>query len=217
METTEHYIPALRFHWLTPLYDPFIHRFMREDVFRPRLILEADILPGMRVLDLGCGTGTLTVLTKKSHVMAQVYGIDADPKVLAIARAKAEQAGAAVTLERGMAYRLPYNDAWFDRVLTSLVVHHLDRSEKQRAFNEVYRVLRPGGKFVILDFGEPHSGYNWLASQVMRYTEHVDDNVRGLLPSFLMESGFKNVAEVEWFSTIVGGLSLYRAEKPSQV
>ena len=111
MESTHRYIPALGFHWLTPLYDPLIHRFMREDVLRSQLVLQADILPGMRVLDLGCGTGTLTILIKQSHLMTQVYGLDADPQVLEIARTKAHQASARITLEQGMANHLPFFDA----------------------------------------------------------------------------------------------------------
>ena len=217
METTDSYIPALRYHWLTPLYDPIIHRFMREDALRSRLVLEADILPGMRVLDLGCGTGTLTILIKQSHLMSQVYGLDADPQVLEITRSKANQAGANITLEQGMAYQLPFSDAWFDRVLTSLVFHHLTGKQKQQALIEVSRVLRPGGRFCILDIGVPHSFYTRLVSQVIRRTEQAEDNIRGLLPGMIQNAGFVNITEIENFRTAMGSLSLYRAEKPGQI
>ena len=213
METTKNYIPALGFHRLTPLYDPLIRRFMREDMLRDRLVLEADILPGMRVLDLGCGTGTLAVLTKQSHVMAQVYGLDADPQVLGIARSKAEQAGAQITLEQGMAYQLPFPDGWFDRILTSLVFHHLNTQQKQLAFTEVWRVLRPGGKFVLLDVGVPHSAYAHLVSEVIRRTEQAQDNISGLLPKMMKDAGLGNITEIENFASLFGSLTLYRAEK----
>ena len=213
MENTQHYIPALGFHWLTPLYDPLIHRFMREDILRGRLILETDILPGMRVLDLGCGTGSLTILIKQSHLMSHVYGLDADPQVLEIARSKADQAGAKITLEQGMAYRLPFPDGWFDRVLTSLMLHHLTTDQKQQAMSEVYRVLQPGGKFAVLDFGVPHSAYAQLTAQVIRRTEQAGDNIRGLLPEMMKKAGFKNVSEIDSFGTFFGSLSLFRADK----
>lgn len=213
METSTRYIPALRFHWLTPIYDPFIHRMIQEESLRNRLVLETDILPGMKVLDLGCGTGTLTILTKQGHLMSHVYGLDADPQILEIARSKAERAGADITLEQGLAGQLPYPDAWFDRVLSSLVLHHLTSDEKQQAMNEVLRVLRPGGKFAFLDFGVPHGLYAWLVAQIIRRTEHVEDNIRGSLPRMLRDAGFVNVSELENFGTGFGSLSLMRAEK----
>ncbi len=213
METTHSYIPALRVHWLTPLYDPFMHRIIQEDLLRNRLILEAGILPGMHVLDLGCGTGTLTILIKQSHLMSHVYGLDADPQILEIARSKAKQDETRITLEQGMAYQLPFPRAWFDRVLSSLVLHHLTVDEKQLALSEVHRILRPGGKFVFLDFGVPRGAYAQLVAQFMRRTEHVDDNVRGLLPGLLKGAGFVNITELESFRTIFGSLSMFRAEK----
>lgn len=213
MEITEHYIPALGYHWLTPLYDQMVRRFMREDMLRGHLVMQADILPGMRVLDLGCGTGSLTVMIKQSHLMSDVYGLDADPQVLKLARSKAKQANVKIAYEQGMAYQLPYPDAWFDRVVTSLVLHHLTTEQKQQALNEVYRVLRPGGKFFILDFGKPRSLYTRIVSQILSRTEQVDDNIRGLIPGFIQKAGFTNVYELESFGIIVGDLSLYRAEK----
>jgi len=216
METTERYIPALGQHWLTPLYDPLVHHLMRENMLRTRLVLEADILPGMRVLDLGCGTGTLTILIQQSHLMAQVYGLDADPQVLEIARSKARQEGARITLEQGMAYQLPYSDGWFDRVVTSLMLHHLTSSQKQQALNEVFRILRPGGKFTILDIGVPRGAYAWLVAQVMQRMERADDNIHGLLPSMVKDAGFVNVSEIERFGTMLGTISLLRAEKEAE-
>jgi ubiquinone/menaquinone biosynthesis C-methylase UbiE len=216
METTNKYIPALKYHWLTPLYDPLIHRLMREDVLRERLVLEADILPGMRVLDLGCGTDTLTILIKRSHVMAQVFGLDADPQVLNLARLKAAQVGARITLEQGMAYKLPFPDGWFDRVLSSLVFHHLTTGQKQQAFSEVLRVLRPGGKFTILDVGVPRSVYSRLVSQVMRLAEQAEANVRGLLPEMMKLAGFVSISEIEQFTSLFGNLTMYQAEIPAQ-
>ena len=214
METTQKYIPALGHRWLTPLYDPLVHRIMREDELRNRLVLEADILPGMRVLDLGSGTGTLTILIKQSHVFTDVYGLDADPQVLDIARSKAEKSGTKITLKQGMAYQLPYPNDWFDRVLTSLMLHHLDTAQKQQALKEVYRVVRPGGIFAILDMGKPQGIYAHLVSQIMRHTEHARDNIQGLLPSMLKDAGFGNIQEIESFDTLFGSLSLLRAEKP---
>ncbi len=215
MESTQDYIPALRYHWLTPFYDPFMRRFFPEGRLHGRLVLEADILPGMRVLDLGCGTGTMTILIKQGHVLSQVYGLDADPQVLGIARSKADQAHAIITLEQGLAYQMPFPDAWFDRVLTSLVFHHLTEEQKQLVLNEVCRVLRPGGKFALLDLGLPYGAYARLVSHVVRHMEQAEANVRGLLPGMIAQAGLANCTEIGHFGTIMGSLSLLRAEKPT--
>jgi ubiquinone/menaquinone biosynthesis C-methylase UbiE len=170
------YIPALRFHWLTPVYDPLLRWGMRESLFKSRLIEQADLRPGQRVLDLGCGTGTLTVMLKQSAPQAEIVGLDGDRDVLSIAESKAAQAGLQIQWDYGMAYRLPYEDQSFDAVLSSLVVHHLTRSDKVRAFREVRRVLKPGGAFQIVDFGSPFNGWTRLQAAVMMNLEEAFDN-----------------------------------------
>lgn len=186
---------------------------MREEVIRNQLILQADILPGMKVLDLGCGTASLTTLIKQSHVMASVYGLDADLQILEIARRKASHAEVDIQLDQGMAYQLPYQTAMFDRVVSSLVFHHLDTHEKQLAMGEVFRVLRPGGKFCLFDIGQPHSLSTRLASQVLRRMERASDNVYGLLPGMMERAGFQNVVEIERFSMFMESISLMQGEK----
>ena len=138
------YIPALRYNCLTALYDPILRWTMRESVFKRRLVEQARIERGHRVLDLGCGTATLTLLLQQKHPGAQVVGLDGDPKVLEIARGKAARAGIPIVLDRGMAFELPYADGCFHRVLSSLLFHHLTQENKLRALREVFRVLRPG-------------------------------------------------------------------------
>jgi len=213
MKGRQKYIPALRFHWLTPLYDPLLKWGMKEEIFRRRLIERADIRAGERLLDLGCGTGTLTIMIKQSHPCAHVVGLDPDPQVLAIAREKAGRTGAQVTWDEGLADRLPYPDSSFERVVSSLVVHHLATETKHRTMREVHRVLKVGGAFHILDFGPPHNRSMRLVSRLVGMFEQVHDNLGGKLPTILEEAGFTDVAEVENFATIVGPLSLYRAIK----
>jgi predicted RNA methylase len=86
MRKTEKYIPTLSFAWLTPLYDPILKWGLREQTFKRRLIQQANIQPGMRVLDLGCGTPTLSILTKQTYPNAEVVGLDGDPAVSVIDR-----------------------------------------------------------------------------------------------------------------------------------
>jgi ubiquinone/menaquinone biosynthesis C-methylase UbiE len=187
---------------------------MREETFKRRLITQANIQPGQRVLDLGCGTGTLTILVKLLYPSANVVGLDGDPQVLEIANSKAVKAGIDISFDHGMAYRLPYPDGSFDRVLSSLVIHHLAREDKQRTMVEVYRCLRPAGEFHIVDFDKPRGVYGALASHIIRRMERADDNIAGLLPEMTRAAGFSNVGEQGHLTTIFGTLSLYQGSKP---
>jgi ubiquinone/menaquinone biosynthesis C-methylase UbiE len=205
------YIPALSFRWLTPLYDTILKWVMREDTFKRKLVSLARILPGMKVLDLGCGTGTLTVMLKKEYPAAAIIGFDGDPQVLDIARQKSGSLN--IQWDQGMAYALPYPDGSFDRVVTSLVIHHLVTEDKRRAFQDVYRVLKPDGELYVLDFGAPHSGTARLITKYMHGLEEVADNFNGLIPQFISAAGFESVDELEHFVTSVGPLSLWRAVK----
>lgn len=216
-QESERYIPALRFRWLTPLYDPVLRWGMREEGFKQSLVEQMDLRPGMRVLDLGCGTGTLTIMIKASHPDVEVTGVDGDPEVLAIANEKAAGAGVSIQWDSGMAYDLPYPDDAFDRVVSSLVIHHLTVPDKRRAFVEVLRVLRPGGEFHILDFGQPHNLYTRLAAAVIRHFEETAAQLDGRLPEMLTGSGFTKLDVVRHFTTIFGPLVSLKAGKPAGV
>lgn len=214
MSKTDKYIPAFGHHMLTPLYDVAIKWLMPEDRFKRDLIRQAAIGRDHRVLDLGCGTGTLTILVKQLHPESAVVGLDGDPKVLEIARAKAKKAGVEIVFQEGMAFQLPYPDGSFDRVLCSLVLHHLTTENKQRTLKEVCRVLRPGGEFHVADFGKPGNFPAYLISLIIRLFEDVMDNIKGLLPKMFAQAGFSQVEETARYMTIAGTLALYKARKP---
>jgi ubiquinone/menaquinone biosynthesis C-methylase UbiE len=194
MEKNERYIPALSFDWLTPLYDPLIRWLMPESRFKSHLVKQAHIQKGHRILDLGCGTATLTILIKQTHPDTEVIGLDGDAKILAIARKKAAKAGVEITLHQGMAFQLPYAENAFDRVLSSLVLHHLTVDNKRRTLAEMFRVLEPGGELHIADFKRPNKS----------------------LSTMLLETGFERVEEYAKYKTIFGSLSLWRAHRAKE-
>ncbi len=209
------FIPALGSEILTPIYDPLIRWGMREHTFKRALVRAAGVLPGNRVLDLGCGTGTLTLMLKRAEAQAEVFGIDADPHILEIAKSKARAGGSRVTWHRAMAFGLPYADESFDLVVSSLMTHHLSTIEKVNAFREVLRVLRPNGRFQVLDFGPPASWFARLPSALLRHMEEAAGNFDGLVLPLLRDAGFSNARVDEHFNTILGTLWRMSAIKPA--
>ncbi len=212
------YIPALNFDRLTAFYDPLIRWALRENTFKRRLIEQAGIRPGQRVLDLGCGTATLTMLVKRSQPASDVTGLDGDPNILKIAEVKIAQSGLDIRLDRGVSFDLPYASESFDRVLSSLMLHHLTRANRVRTLLEVLRVLRPDGALHIANWGKPQNGWMRAAFYLVQNLdgfETTDDSVKGLLPVLMHEAGFEDVQQADQFATVLGTLCLYRARKPS--
>lgn len=187
---------------------------MPETAFKSRLVEQMKIESGHRILDIGCGTATLTILIKRSHPDAVVIGLDGDPKILKIARSKIEKEALDIVLDEGMSFELPYPDGSFDRVVSSLVFHHLTRENKIRTFNEIFRVLKPGGELHAADIGKPQNIFMYLVSVILGFFEETSENIKGLLPRMFQEAGFKQAEETARYTTIIGTLSLYSALKP---
>ena len=108
----EKIIPALGYDALTPFYDLGVRLTVRETAFKSRLVTQSNIKPGQRVLDVGCGTGTLAIMLKKANPEAFIYGLDGDSKILHIAKKKAVKAGIDIRFDEGMSFNLPYEDSF---------------------------------------------------------------------------------------------------------
>jgi len=211
MPKSDEYIPALNKNWLTPVYDPLTRLFMREQTFKQRLVKLVNLHPDDHVLDLGCGTGTLTIMLQISQPLAVITGLDGDARILEIAQKKAKQAGVnRISWEEGFAFELPYPDSTFDQVISSLMTHHLTLENKRRTFSEVRRVLKPGGRFFIADFGAPHDNFMRMISTLTIKLEHAVENLKGELPLLLAEAGFSHVVEEDHFRSFFGPLSIYQ-------
>ena len=179
------------------------------DAIRRQLVEQGSLEPGARVLDIGCGTGALTLLIRQLHPQAEVIGLDPDPKALEIARRKAKRAGLSIGLVEGFGDHVGAADASFDRVFSSLMLHHLDRDGKLATLREARRVLKPTGSLHVLDFGPPHGAFARMIGPLLHNAGHVKDNIEGLLPSFMNEAGF-TAEEVAHRGTLMGAVAYYR-------
>jgi ubiquinone/menaquinone biosynthesis C-methylase UbiE len=190
------FVPALGAGVLTPLYDLTAGLLGFGRSFRAGVARLADVRAGESVLDLGCGTGTLLAALLAARPEAVYAGVDPDPRVLAAARRRL--AGRDVELIEGYAEDLPFASQRFDVVVSTLAFHHIPDGAKRTAVREVRRVLRPSGRFLLVDLGPPRSlvgrAVLHLASLV-HSRGNMRPNLAGELPTMLAEAGF-DVREV---------------------
>jgi len=124
----------------------------REGQFREWTVDLAAITPGDTVLDVGCGTGNLTLAARdRAGTDGEVHGIDAAPEMIQEAERKAAERELDVRFQIGLIEEIPFPDGTFDVVLSSLMLHHLPRDLKRQGVAEISRVLKPHGRFVAVD------------------------------------------------------------------
>ncbi len=209
------YVPGMGHDRLLPLYDP-LHRLLGMDKVHRPLVDQADVRPGHRVLEIGCGTGNLALLIKRLHPDAEVVGLDPDPKALARARRKAERTRFSVRLEYGFAQELPYPDASFDRVLSAFMFHHLGPHEKEKALREVRRVLKPGGSLYLLDFEREKAHSDSFVARLSHRNGLPHVHFGGHIPTLMSEAGLVDPTEVAHRVTrALGRVAYYRATVPA--
>jgi ubiquinone/menaquinone biosynthesis C-methylase UbiE len=155
---------------------------------------------GERLLDVGCGTATLLIAAKSHNPDSQVFGIDADERVLDIARKKIQKSKVEVEVMHARAEDLPFESSSFDVVVSTLIFHHLPTEIKKLAMREIHRVLKQRGRFLLADIGRPEGillRTFFALGEMVRSDEakYLRDNKEGKLLLFLEEAGFE-VTEV---------------------
>jgi ubiquinone/menaquinone biosynthesis C-methylase UbiE len=196
MEQTQGgYLPAAGKDWALPLYDPMV-KLLGGDAARRRLLEQAALEANHRVLDIGCGTGTLVNLIKRLYPSVEVAGLDPDPKALTRARKKATRNGISVRLDQGFSDQLPYPEASFDRVFSSFMFHHLEPEARERTLREVRRVLKPRGSLHLLDFAAEHDHGHGGHGHWFQSHARLRDNSEGRILGLMREAGFADAAKV---------------------
>lgn len=186
--TTGHLIRWARY------YDPFVSLLMagRRGRLRKTTVDLAQILAGSTVLEVGCGTGDVALLAKtRAGQQGAVYGIDPAPEMIAVAREKAARQGRRVDFQIGVIEALAFPDASFDVVLSSMMMHHLPAELKPRGLAEIARVLKPGGRLLIVDMKRPSTHVGHVLSLLTGHhavRTGVDD-----LPPLLEAAGFADI------------------------
>jgi ubiquinone/menaquinone biosynthesis C-methylase UbiE len=213
------FTPALRFNRLTPLFDFVAAVAVRDRALKRRVLAYAAIASGDDMLDVGCGTGTLAVAAALAAPDVKMTGLDADPSILARARTKAAGAGLEIGFDEGRSTALPYADASFDLVLSTLFFHHLPDDGKHQTAAELVRVLRPGGRLVVGDVGRPQDPL--MRTAVLVTVQLLDGfattalNVRGELPDVLAGAGLQAVTVRDRMRTPTGTYEIITATRPA--
>ncbi len=178
------------------------------------MISRAGLCGDEKILDFGTGTATLSLMLKKALPGLQITAIDVDEKVLRIAKSKIGDT--AIQLVHYGGERLPFENNTFDCVVSSLVMHHLTDTQKKSAFHEILRVIQPGGRLVIADWGLPANRSQRLLFylvQLLDGFETTTANLQGLVPNMITAAGFRDVMRHERFQTVFGTLEILSAQK----
>jgi ubiquinone/menaquinone biosynthesis C-methylase UbiE len=208
MGTHEHGTADRVLHWARS-YDALVWVLTlgNERRFRQRLAELARLEAGQSVLDVGCGTGALAIVAK-GFVGAggQVAGVDPSPEMVARAKRKAVKAGVEAQFDLGTIEALPFPDATFDTVLSSLMLHHLTDSSREQGIKEIARVLKAGGRFLAVDIG---GGGEMRHGPFLRMGNHAHFDLDQLAPA-LEAGGLRIVDRGEVGQKLVRGLSNLR-------
>jgi SAM-dependent methyltransferase len=201
------YLPAFGYDRLLPFYDVISRALGVPTVHRA--LLDFAVLDGNEdVLEVGAGTGNLSIMTLSRHPTINMVGVDPDPH--AVARATRKAAGAA-RFDLGYGQALPYPDDAFDLALSALMVHHLDPAARTRTFAEIRRVLRPHGTLLLVDVGGDagHPSRDRVAPRTPRSSERQGSTRSGILGQ-LRDAGFSDCSELARRRTRFGRVTFYR-------
>ena len=199
------FLPAAGHDLFLPLYDPLVS-LLGGDQARTELINQARVEDNHRVLDIGCGTGTLVILLKKQHPTVEATGLDPDPKALRRAKTKAARARISLQFDQSFADKLPYHDGFFDRVFSSFMFHHLEAHDREKMLREALRVLKSTGSLHLLDFAGGDQGSHGLLGHLIHSSHRLKDNSEERILELMRRAGFSRARKSKDGSMFFGAL-----------
>jgi ubiquinone/menaquinone biosynthesis C-methylase UbiE len=196
---------------MAPSYDSYMRTMTlgRERALRDLTVSLAGVKPGDAVLEVGCGTGTLTLAAKRrAGPTGKVYGIDIIPTMIELSQRKAAQANLDVTFQAGGIDDIPFPASQFDVVMCSFMIFHMSDGVRRKGIAEIYRVLKPGGRWLALDLALPAQPVQRAIAQRL-LGGMLEHDLRELLP-LMTAAGFADV-EVAPVKFRILGLSVLAA------
>ncbi|WP_315874607.1 class I SAM-dependent methyltransferase [Thermocoleostomius sinensis] len=160
-----------------------------------------------RILDLGCGTGSMTLRLKQAFPNAEVVGLDLSPYMLVVADEKATQAKLDIQFQQGNAEQTGFPDASFDLVTASLLFHETPPAVSCRILQECFRLLSVGGEVLILDGNQ--STLRWADWLTEIFEEpYIKDYAAGSVDAWMGAAGFESIRteDVFWTNQVTRGM-----------
>ncbi|RBO93610.1 methyltransferase family protein [Nocardia puris] len=205
------YLPAAGHDAFLPVYDLFTRLLGVRGIHRT-LVDQAELAPGAEVLEIGCGTGNLTLLSADAAPGASLVGTDPDPRALARAERKRKHREN-VRFDRAYSQELPFPDASFDRVLSAFMWHHLDSDVKRATAAELHRVLRPGARLHLVDVAGHPTPTDGRVARRMHRNPHLAENLGDAIPNLLSDNGFDCAETSSRAFRRFGRITWYRATR----
>jgi ubiquinone/menaquinone biosynthesis C-methylase UbiE len=189
-------------------YDSYMKKITlgRERLLRETTVSLAQIKPGDSVLEVGCGTGTLTLAAKKqAGPTGEVFGIDLIPGMIEASQRKAAAANEEITFQEGSVSAIPFAENTFDVVMCSFMIFHMSDETRSKGIQEIFRVLKPNGRLFVLDLALPQQPFQKaIAKTIMGFM--FDHKLEELFP--LMKAAGFSAMELVPIPFRVLGLSI---------
>ena len=193
---------------MVPSYDSYMKKmtFGREHILREETVRLAQIVPGNSVLEVGCGTGTLTLAAKRqAGPSGKVFGIDIIPGMIEASQHKATEAKEDIIFQLGSIDNIPFPEKYFDVVMCSFMIFHMSETTMRKGIAEIHRVLKPQGRWLVLDLALPPQPFQRFIAQRL-FGGMLGHDLHELLP--LMEAAGFSKIEIGQAKFRVVGLSV---------
>lgn len=189
------YIPPITWNFMTSIYDFFCWITGLGPKFKEKILKSVGLRDHDTVADIGCGTGVFLKVAKRKYPKTEFIGLDPDEKALSIAKKRLEKAHLKIELKKAFAEELPLKNESVDVCFTTLALHHMPDRIKEKAIQEMYRILKKGGKIIVTDFGKSNSA---ILRKLLAWEniEYLEGNLQGFVEKYMAQAEFKNLKKI---------------------